>query len=139
MFAKRLICSWIGALGLAAGAFCQTYVQFSVDAGTFAQSINKKGATTGFYFDFAHFSHGFVRDPGGTITAFDVPGGSGTQAFSINDKGAITGYYFVLPSGVSGFIRDPEGNFTTFDPPGSIFHDSFQHQCGWSHHRRLRS
>jgi hypothetical protein len=24
MFAARLICSWIGALGLAAGAFCQT-------------------------------------------------------------------------------------------------------------------
>jgi hypothetical protein len=31
MFAERLICSWIGAFGLAAGAFCQTYVQFSVD------------------------------------------------------------------------------------------------------------
>ena len=30
MFAERLIC----ALGLATGAFCQTYVQFSVDLAT---------------------------------------------------------------------------------------------------------
>ena len=43
MFAARLICSWIGALGLAAGAFCQTYVQFSIDGGPIPRSINEKG------------------------------------------------------------------------------------------------
>jgi hypothetical protein len=56
MFAERLICSWIGALGLAAGAFCQTYVQFSVDAGTGPSSINEKGEIAGTYLDFADFA-----------------------------------------------------------------------------------
>ena len=44
MFAKRLICWWIGALGLAAGAFCQTYLQFSVDLGVDAQTMHIKDA-----------------------------------------------------------------------------------------------
>ena len=47
MFAERLICSWIGALGVAAGAFCQTYVQFSVDDGTSPYSLNEKGKIAG--------------------------------------------------------------------------------------------
>jgi hypothetical protein len=89
MFAARLIC----ALGLAAGAFCQTYVQFSVDQSTFPQSINENGEIAGYYLDFASHYHGFVRDPVGTITTFDVPGSSITQAFSINDEGAITGSF----------------------------------------------
>jgi hypothetical protein len=47
MFAERLICSWIGALGVAAGAFCQTYVQSSVDDGTSLYSLNEKGKIAG--------------------------------------------------------------------------------------------
>jgi hypothetical protein len=120
MFAERLICSWIGALCLAAGAFCQTYVQISVDASTSPMSINKKGEIAGSYSDFAGNGHGFVRDPGGAITTFDVPGSSNTQAFSINDEGAITGIYTVPSGGQHAYVRDPEGNFTTFDPPGSV-------------------
>jgi len=48
MFATRLLCSWIGALALAAGAFCQSYVPISVDQGTQANSINEKGKIAGF-------------------------------------------------------------------------------------------
>jgi hypothetical protein len=77
MFAEELVCSRIGAFGLAAGAFCQTYVQFSIDNGTIPGSINEKGAIAGTYVDFAKGFHGFVRDPGGKITAFDVPGSFG--------------------------------------------------------------
>jgi hypothetical protein len=74
MFAGRLICSWIGALGLAAGAFCQTYVQFSIDGGPSPTSINNKGEIARYYLDhFAGTFHGFVRDPGGKITTFDPP------------------------------------------------------------------
>jgi hypothetical protein len=120
MFAERLICSWIGALVLASGALCQTYVQFSVDGDTGPTSINKKGEIAGYYDDFAFNSHGFVRDPSGKITTFDVPGSSATVASSVNDKGAITGYY-LMPTGTHhGFIRDSEGNFTTFEVPRSI-------------------
>jgi uncharacterized membrane protein len=115
MFAARLIC----ALSLATGAFCQTYVEISVhDYNTTPFSINKKGEIAGSYINFAEgINHGFVRDPGGTITIFDVPGSSGTVAQSINDSGAITGYY-VISSGIHGYIRDPKGSFTSFDLPG---------------------
>jgi hypothetical protein len=68
MFAARLICSWIGALGLAAGAFCQTYVQFPEIEGTttVASSINENGEIVGTYND-GQRTHGFVRRPDGTF------------------------------------------------------------------------
>ena len=78
MFAQRLICSWIGAFALAAGAFGQTYVQIELGKFTFPQSINEKGEIAGTYNDFAGNRHGFVRDPNGTITTFDPPGSLGT-------------------------------------------------------------
>ena len=124
MFAERLICLWIGAFGLAAGAFCQTYIQFSIDAGPIPGSINEKGEIAGWYVDFASGFHGFVRDPGGKITAFDAPGSfSSTRAISINAGGAITGTFIDTTPPVvrtRAYVRDPEGNFTTFDPPGSV-------------------
>jgi uncharacterized membrane protein len=121
MFAERLICSWIVALGLAAGAFCQTDVDFSIDGGATPTSINEKGEIAGWYYsDFAGHNHGFVRNPGGTITIFDPPESQGTTAFSINEKGAITGSFTDTLGRSHAYIRDPEGNFTTFDPPGSI-------------------
>src|SRR5215469_7541504 len=124
MFAERLICSCIGALGLAACAFCQTYVQFSIDAGPIPGSINQKGEIAGSYSDFAGHNHGFVRDPGGKITAFDVPGSfSSTRAISINAGGAITGTFIDTTPPVvrtCAYVRDPEGNFTPFDPSGSV-------------------
>ena len=110
MFAKRLVCSWIGALGLAAGAFSQTYVRFSVDNATIPKSINEKGEIAGYYSDFAGHNHGFVRDLGGTITTFDVPGSFETFAVSINDEGAITGYYNIT--------TPPPGMFA---PPTDLF------------------
>jgi hypothetical protein len=110
-------------LGLAAGAFCQTYVPFFVDGGTFPSSINEKGAIAGAYSDFAGNLHGFLRDAAGTITPFDVPNSDRTQANSINAAGVMTGSYTTpldFPGQIHGFVRDPEGNFTTFDPPGTI-------------------
>src|SRR5215469_15287743 len=102
MFAERLICSWIGAFGLAAGAFCQSYVRIEIPQSpempvkaTFPNSINEKGDIAGHYIDFAVVSHGFVRSAeGGTIRSFDMPGPTvvETIASSINAAGAITGY-----------------------------------------------
>jgi hypothetical protein len=131
MFAERLICSWIGAFGLVAGAFCQTYVQILVDGSIDAQcgtgcvtnafSINNAGTVAGTYFTIGGREHGFVRAPDGTITTFDAPeSAGGTVVTSINDKGAITGVGFPGPIGfATGYIRDPEGNFTRFNAPGS--------------------
>jgi hypothetical protein len=122
MSTQRFLCAWIGALGLAAGAFGQTYVQISVNSSTVTipTGINASGEIAGFYAGSSGQRHGFVRDPSGRITTFNVPGSSGTLTFGINKSGAIAGYY-VDPSGaLPGYVRDPEGNFATFNPPGSI-------------------
>jgi hypothetical protein len=121
MFAERLICSWIGALCLAAGAFAQSYVviipsnRLGVFESLFPQSINDEGAITGYYLDTGVGpQHGFVRAAeGGTTTSFDPPhhssSGAATFAYSINDAGAIAGYVggrspkdlFAIPRGTS--------------------------------------
>jgi hypothetical protein len=100
MFAAKLMRSWIGALVLTPGAFCQTFIPFSVmpsvGSATIPASINRKGEIAGIYGNFSVYGssvHGFVREPGGAITTFDVPGSStgATSVSSINDEGAITG------------------------------------------------
>jgi hypothetical protein len=130
MFAEKLVCSWIGALGLAAGAFCQsdfpiTVVIQTVPAEvTFPNSINEKGQVAGYFMQTGVSPPGgFLRDLDRTITTFDA--GFGTAAFSISATGVITGYFNSAPPPVPtstrrGFVRDPFGNFTTFDPLGSI-------------------
>jgi hypothetical protein len=62
---------------------------------------------------------GFVRDPQGTITTFQV--NDNQQAFhtlaaSINGAGSVTGSYNVPPEYCfHGFVRDPQGTITTFE------------------------
>jgi uncharacterized membrane protein len=72
----------------------------------YPQSINRSGATTG-YFVLTGLGGGFVRDPSGTITTF------GGLAYSINDKGAITG------GAGTGFVRAPDGTISAFTVPES--------------------
>ena len=56
-------------------------------------------------------SHGFLREPDGTIVTLDIPGGD-TYPEGINSAGQITGYYQdVSPNGTAGhfhgFVRIP--------------------------------
>jgi hypothetical protein len=91
--------------------------------GTFAVSINPKGAIAGFYWGTDNLVHSFIRDcdrhghekdceeANGIFTIFNVPGestsvGQGTLAVSINPKGATTGYYFDTNYSSRGFVRD---------------------------------
>jgi len=124
---RASICLGLGAFVFASGVFCQTYVGIiasangSIAVQTFPNSINKQGEIAGDWEDSSFKIHGFVRDPGGTITSFDWPGSDSSGAHStvvasINDAGAITG------SSISGlgFVRDPEGYATSFNAPGSI-------------------
>ena len=110
MFARRLICLWIGAFGLAAGAFCQTYVGINLGGSTFPISINGAGVIAGYYLRIG-VPQAFVRDTAGTITEFSVPGSTGfTEPSSINAAGAITGSYLggsLSSYGIHGFVRDP--------------------------------
>ena len=84
MFVQRFACSWIGAFGLAATAFCQSYVAIvppGANSYIVPRSINKAGAITGWFEDDVfvgapiyeiYTRYGFVRDPGGTITTFNL-------------------------------------------------------------------
>jgi len=86
--------------------------------GTFAYGINPQGAIAGYYGDTSGVPHGYVRDPDGTITTFDVLGAARTFAYDINPAGMIAGYYRVGVT-LHGYVRDPGGTITTFDAPGA--------------------
>ena len=98
-----------------------TLITFDVPGSidTYAYSINRTGAITGYYADASSVTHGFVRDSNGNITTFDVPGAILTSARSINATGAITGYSYDASDRAHGFVRDNNGNITTFDAPGA--------------------
>ncbi|HWY15711.1 MAG TPA: hypothetical protein VNX86_11295 [Rhizomicrobium sp.] len=61
-----------------------------------------------------YYSHGFLRDMGGTITVLDLGSGEYTTANGINDGGQIVGGY-----DNHGFLRDVDGTITTLDYPGA--------------------
>jgi hypothetical protein len=52
--------------------------------------------------------YGYVRAPGGKITAFNLPGSTDTEPQSINSTGSITGSYLSKNyQHVHGFLRSP--------------------------------
>jgi hypothetical protein len=96
--------------------------------GCFA-GLNQWGAIAATFTDANSISHGFLRNPKGEITTYDVPGGGsgvyqGTGCFSdcpvsLNDFGALTGVYLDSNYVAHGYLRNPEGKIVTFDPAGS--------------------
>jgi hypothetical protein len=91
--------------------------------GTFPASINQAGDITGNYVDANSVSHSFVRFSNGTITTFDVPGGTFSSGGGINPAGAIAGSYVYLndPNSVPHlYLRTRNGAFSTFDVPGNV-------------------
>ena len=89
MFAARLICSSIGAFGVAAGAFCQSSVQLT----TFAVVVFGGVGTA-------------LASPNYSFTTIDVPGASATLANGINSSGQIVGN-FTDATGGHGFLATP--------------------------------
>jgi hypothetical protein len=83
--------------------------------------INLQGSITGFYCD-AVTCHGFLRTPGGTITAFDPPGSVFTvfNTGGINLAGVVAGSYYDVNFLGHGFLRSPGGTFTVFNAPGAV-------------------
>lgn len=96
-----------------------------------ALGFNLGGAVAGNYIDANSVQHGFLRNPNGTFTSFDVPGaglssGQGTGCpsdcpTSLNDFGAIVGTYIDTNYVLHGYLRSPNGKIVTVDPVGSIF------------------
>ncbi len=80
--------------------------------GTSPLVINASGQIAGSYSDSTSRSHGFLRQPDGTITQFDAPGNPAISMTGINASGQITGYYYGSAI-VVGFIRNTDGSFVT--------------------------
>ena len=89
-----------------------------------AQCVNSAGAMTGIYFDQNGASHGYVRNPDGTIATFDAPGagtgsGLGTYAVGINPAGTIVGLSQDNNGVYHGLLRTADGKITLFDIKGA--------------------
>jgi uncharacterized membrane protein len=70
--------------------------------------------------------HGFIRQPNGRITTFDVPFPYLHDIGDINDRGQIVGYYDdpSRPFNLSGgFLRQPDGRIVKLDVPGALSTD----------------
>jgi hypothetical protein len=81
--------------------------------------LNLLGVATGDYLDANGTPHGYVRQRGGALISFDVPGSAGTFPESINPEGATTGTFGKANAG-HGFIRSANGACITFDVPGAF-------------------
>lgn len=99
-----------------------TFTKFDVPGSlsSYAWGVNDSGQIVGYsiinsYFTssgFVFIYSGYVRDPGGTITTFDVPGSASTVGQGINNEGQLVGNYTV-GSITYGFI-------TTVPEPSSL-------------------
>ncbi|HEY1582016.1 MAG TPA: hypothetical protein VGF73_02830 [Chthoniobacterales bacterium] len=84
-----------------------------------ASGINNLTQVVGSYGDSTGF-HGFLRDPGETITAtIDFPGAVQTVPLAINDAGYIVGYWTDNRTSHAFVIHLPD-IFLSYDAPGVI-------------------
>jgi hypothetical protein len=73
--------------------------------GTFANSIDAKGAVAGYYVIFGGAYHGFERAADGTIKTFDPPNSTYTRPESIAGHAAVSGYFSDTSGVYHGFLR----------------------------------
>lgn len=87
--------------------------------GTVANGINDAGAITGFYVDASGNDYGYVREPAGAFTIFQVPGSTAgtTVPIALNLEGAVVGYYLDQNGVFYSFLRNPDGSFKTWSGP----------------------
>jgi probable HAF family extracellular repeat protein len=69
-------------------------------------AINNAGRIVGYHTNPQGISHGFLRQPNGSITTFEAPGATLIFPESINSAGAIAGYY-QANSNPHGFLLTP--------------------------------
>src|SRR5215471_18340548 len=106
------------AIAIQPSAWGQSFTTFDPPGSqlTAPGSINAAGQIAGTYFDSTFASHGFVRDPDGTITSFDVPGFLATVL--ITQQGLVVGMYFDA-NGSHIFERATDGKIATLEIPSS--------------------
>jgi uncharacterized membrane protein len=103
-----------------------TFITFEVpnSTSTVPYAINPAGQIAGVYAVTVGNSSvflGFLRQPDGTISTFDVAGAHGyVVPLGIDPAGEIVGYYtYGANDPFHGFLRQADGTVTTFDVPGS--------------------
>jgi hypothetical protein len=104
-----------------------TVTTFVSTEGIVPLAINQAGIVTGWYAPPTGSFAPFVRQAGGTITHFRVPGTLVSGEMSINAAGVIAGSYTTVNSAnpeapetaTHGFLRTPQGAITSFDAPGA--------------------
>jgi hypothetical protein len=89
--------------------------------GTFPAQINDAGQIAGSYQLVNSNYGGFIRNPDGQITEFEVPSATITLPFSINGKGQVVGYaYSSFSSPARGFLRSASGRISQIVYPGGV-------------------
>ena len=87
--------------------------------GTNPTAINDLGVVAGNYWDTNGVPHGFIRNPDGKFTTFDVPGSSGTSPRAVDLEGSVVGFYTDANFSFHAFLRTRDGKFTTWIGPGA--------------------
>lgn len=88
--------------------------------GTLASGINDLETISGTYYDTSGLGHGYVLQPNGKFTSFEVTGAANgtTPDGPLNWAGALGGFYMDANYQFHLFVRDPLGKITAFDGPG---------------------
>jgi len=141
---RTAIATALASFCLCSGADAQL-ATFSIPGATFITpvGINDDGQLTGVYTD-ASGGHGFLRQPDGTLTTFDVPvaGTKETLPAGISAAGVITGLYEGSAQS-GGFVRAADGTITTFTVPHARYGFTVggMNAKGWSvgGYRRLQN
>src|SRR5262245_4980285 len=93
-------------------------------AATLAYQINDTNTSCGYYVDADGVTtHGYYRDPNGTIhSPIDPAGSTGTIVFGNNARNFIVGRYADAGGTTHGFLFVPNGShFLLYDQPGATF------------------
>jgi hypothetical protein len=91
---------------------------------TLAYQLNTTNTSCGYYIDGTDgLTHGYYRDPNGTIhSPIDPAGSTGTIVFGNNDGNFIVGRYADAAVLTHGFLFLPSrGSFVIYDFPGATF------------------
>src|SRR6266705_4172934 len=91
---------------------------------TLAYQLNTTNTSCGYYIDGTDgLTHGYYRDPNGTIhSPIDPVGSTGTILFGNNDRNLIVGRYSDSAGATHGILFIPRTNrFLVYDFPGATF------------------
>jgi len=90
---------------------------------TLAYQLNTTNTSCGYYIDATDgLTHGYYRDPSGTIHApIDPVGSTGTILFGNNDRNFIVGRYSDATGATHAILFVPPNRFLVYDFPGATF------------------